>query len=84
MQVNLNADHFNELAEMMIKRGYKFIPLSEALKDTAYNSPDKFFGAGGISWLHRWALTQGKNKDIFKTDLPAPEFIMKYAGIKSE
>jgi len=80
----LNADHFNELADMMIERGYKFIPLKEALTDTAYNSPDTFFGAGGISWLHRWALTQGKNKDIFKTDLPAPEFIMKYAGIESE
>jgi peptidoglycan/xylan/chitin deacetylase (PgdA/CDA1 family) len=80
----LNADHFNELAEMMMKHGYKFIPLKEALEDTAYNSPDTFFGAGGISWLHRWALTQKKNKDIFKTDLPAPEFVMKYAGIESE
>ncbi len=80
----LNSDHFNELADMMIKRGYKFISLSEALEDMAYNSPDTFFGAGGISWLHRWALTQRKNKDIFKTDLPAPEFIMKYAGIESE
>ncbi len=80
----LNADHFNELAEMMMKRGYNFIPLKEALKDTAYNSPDKFFGAGGISWLHRWALTKGKNQEIFKTDLPAPEFVMKYAGIENE
>jgi Polysaccharide deacetylase len=80
----LNADHFNELAEMMIKRGYKFISLKEALKDTAYNSPDTFFGAGGISWLHRWAITEGKNKDIFKTDYPVPEYIMKYAGIESE
>lgn len=80
----LNADHFNELAEMMIKRGYKFIPLKEALKDTAYNSPDTFFGAGGISWLHRWALTEGRDKEIFKTDLPAPKFVMEYAGIESE
>jgi len=80
----LNANHFNELAKMMIKRGYKFIPLEKALEDKAYNSTDTFFGAGGISWLHRWALTEGKDKSIFKTDLPAPDFVMKYAGIESE
>ena len=80
----INADCFDKLAEMIIKRGYKFIPLKEALKDDAYNSSDTFFGAGGISWLHRWALTERKNKDIFKTDLPAPEFVMKYAGVESE
>jgi len=80
----INADHFDKLADMMIKRGYKFIPVKEALEDKAYNSPDTFFGAGGISWLHRWALTAGKNKDIFKNDLPAPEFVKRYAGIEYE
>jgi hypothetical protein len=80
----INADHFDELAGMMKKREYKFISLKEALKDKSYDSQDIFFGAGGISWLHRWALTEGKNKEIFKTNLPAPEFIMKYAGIESE
>ena len=80
----LNADHFDKLANMMLKRDYKFIPLEKALEDTAYNSPDNFFGASGISWLHRWALTEGRNKDIFKTDLPAPKFVMEYAGIDNE
>ena len=80
----INADNFDKLADMMIKRGYKFIALKDALEDKAYNSEDNFFGAGGISWLHRWALTKGLNKEIFKTDLPAPEFVMKYAGIESE
>ncbi|MDO8548989.1 MAG: polysaccharide deacetylase family protein [Ignavibacteria bacterium] len=80
----INADHFDKLAEMMIKRGYKFIPLKEALEDKAYNSADSFFGAGGISWLHRLALTAGKSKDICKTDLPAPDFVKKYAGVENE
>ena len=80
----INSDHFDKLADMILKRGYKFISLKEVLEDKAYNSPDSFFGAGGISWLHRWALTEGKSKEIFKTDLPAPEFVMNYAGIDSE
>ena len=80
----INADHFDKLAGMMINRGYKFISLKEALEDTSYNSPDTFFGAGGISWLHRWALTKGMNKDIFKSDLPVPGYVKEYAGIESE
>jgi peptidoglycan/xylan/chitin deacetylase (PgdA/CDA1 family) len=80
----LNADHFNELAESMIKRGYKFISIKEALEDSAYNSPDTFYKNNGISWLHRWAITEGRNKDIFKTDYPVPEYIMKYAEVESE
>lgn len=80
----INADHFDKLADMIYKRGYKFISLNEALEDPAYKSGDNFFGAGGISWLHRWALTAGLSKDIFNTDLPAPDFIKKYAGIDSE
>jgi len=80
----INADHLDKLAYMMIKRGYKFISLEEALEDKAYQSPDAFFGAGGISWLHRWGLTAGMNKDIFKSDLPAPDFILEYSGVESE
>ena len=36
----LNADHFDKLALMIEKRGYKFISLDEALTDKAYTSPD--------------------------------------------
>jgi peptidoglycan/xylan/chitin deacetylase (PgdA/CDA1 family) len=80
----INADHFDKLADMMLNRGYKFISLKEALEDKAYESPDTFYGAGGISWLHRWALTAGIDKEIFKGDLPAPDYILKYSGIERE
>ena len=36
----LNADYFDKLAQMIEKRGYKFISLDEALTDKAYTSPD--------------------------------------------
>jgi peptidoglycan/xylan/chitin deacetylase (PgdA/CDA1 family) len=54
----LNADHFDALAEMMKKRGYRFISLEEALKDPAYRLPTAHTRQG-LSWLHRWRLAKG-------------------------
>jgi peptidoglycan/xylan/chitin deacetylase (PgdA/CDA1 family) len=54
----LNADHFDELAQMMRKRGYTFISLEQALEDKAYSLTDAQ-SSKGISWLHRWALAKG-------------------------
>jgi peptidoglycan/xylan/chitin deacetylase (PgdA/CDA1 family) len=55
----LNADYFDQLVEVMRRRGYAFISLDEALKDPAYALPDSYVGPTGLSWLHRWALTKG-------------------------
>jgi hypothetical protein len=54
----LNADHFDALAEMMKQRGYRFISLEEALKDPAYRLPTAHTRQG-LSWLHRWRLAKG-------------------------
>ncbi|MDP4175468.1 MAG: polysaccharide deacetylase family protein [Bacteroidota bacterium] len=80
----LNADHFNELAQMLENRGYNFITLSEALKDSAYSSPDTYTGRGGITWLHRWAITRKVNKSFFKGEPMTPAFILKEAGVDEE
>jgi len=55
----LNADHFDRIIAMMKRRGYTFITLDEALRDKAYQHPDTYTGAVGISWLQRWAITRG-------------------------
>ena len=55
-------------------RGYEWIPLAEALEHPAYGRPtDGYTGAGGITWLHRWALTEGRDPAIFagEPDIPA-------------
>lgn len=80
----INADHFGDLVRMLRKRGYRFISLDEALKDSAYASADTFTGAAGISWIHRWAITRGVAKDFFKGEPVTPEFVMKLAGVTSE
>jgi peptidoglycan/xylan/chitin deacetylase (PgdA/CDA1 family) len=59
--------HCNELNSVTLrdsigrlrKRGYSFITLEEAMKDSAYQRPDTFAGPGG-SWLNRTATSMGK------------------------
>lgn len=80
---SINAEYFDDVVVMLKKRGYEFITLESALNESAYNSPDTFTGAAGISWLHRWAVTKGR--DYILPDEPrTPEFVMKEAGVTSE
>lgn len=73
----LNADHFGAMIAMMKKRGYKFISLTEALTDKAYQTYDGYTGRSGTSWLQRWAMTQKNQPTIqqFKEEPDVPDFI---------
>lgn len=71
----MNARQFGALAAMMRRRGYRFITLDEALKDPAYQHADRWYGNGGISWLHRWALTDGKKGAFFAGEPEVPDWI---------
>jgi beta-lactamase regulating signal transducer with metallopeptidase domain len=55
----LNCAKFDDLAAMMRRRGYQFVSLDEAMADRAYQQPDTYTGAWGISWLQRWAMAKG-------------------------
>jgi len=70
---SLNADWFDALAEALVRRGYRFIPLAEALQDDVYRLPDAFVGAPGNSWLNHWEITAGRRP--VRTPSP-PERIM--------
>ena len=76
----LNADHFDALAGMIARRGYTFVSLDRALADPAYRSKDSYTGPSGISWLHRWALTQGKRGAFFAGEPMVPDEIVKAAS----
>jgi len=56
---NLEADHIGELLDVLRKRGYRFIPLQDALSDSAYSLPDTYVGEEGTGWIDHWAITQG-------------------------
>ena len=75
----LNADHFDGLANMLQRRGYRFASLEQVLKDEAYRHPDNYAGPNGISWLQRWAVTDGKG---FRTEPDVPEFVKKLSEAK--
>ena len=80
----LNADYFDKLCRMIKKRGFAFITLDEALTDKAYDSPDTYAGPAGITWIHRWAITAGKDENFFKGEPRTPAFVMKEAGVTAE
>jgi peptidoglycan-N-acetylglucosamine deacetylase len=55
----MNADLIADLLAMFRRRGYRFVPLDEALADPAYRLPDGYTGTKGISWIHRWGVAKG-------------------------
>jgi len=71
----LNARGFNALATMLERRGYRFITLEEALADPAYRTADTYVGPGGITWIHRWALTAGRTKPFFDGEPLVPDWV---------
>ncbi len=71
----LNADRIDRLLGLIEARGYAFIPLDEALEDPAYEHTDEYAGTGGITWLHRWALTEGKRGEFFAGEPEVPAFV---------
>jgi peptidoglycan/xylan/chitin deacetylase (PgdA/CDA1 family) len=73
----LNAEYMDSLALLYTSHGYTFINMEKALEDTAYQTPITVYGKWGISWLDRWALSRGKQKDFFKDDPNPPKYVVK-------
>jgi peptidoglycan/xylan/chitin deacetylase (PgdA/CDA1 family) len=72
----LNADHLDTLLDRLESRGYTWISLEEALTDPVYQRPvHGYNGSGGITWLHRWAITQNLDRSIFKGEPEVPVWI---------
>ena len=77
----LNGATLDRFAGRLRARWYRFITLDEALKDPVYRSRDEYYGPAGISWLHRWALTEGK-RGVFAGEPVVPEWIQRAADAK--
>src|SRR5580658_1002937 len=70
----LNSRMMPDILDMFRRRGYRFISLDEALKDSAYKLPESYVGAGGFSWIHRWSMTKGMPN---KGEPDEPEWVRK-------
>lgn len=79
---DLNADYLDELLAALGDRGYEFIDLDLALTDPAFASADTYVGSGGITWLHRWALTRGVDGSFFKGEPITAQWVQDVAGIE--
>lgn len=77
----LNADWLGPLLDALAARGYAFVSLEEALADPAYARPvDGYTGKGGITWLHRWAITEKLDRAIFRGEPEVPAWVEALAG----
>ena len=64
----LEADHIDEVLDLLRKRGYHFVSLEQALSDPAYGMPDTYIGEEGTSWIDHWAISRGhppQNTPVF-------------------
>ncbi|RYF76031.1 MAG: polysaccharide deacetylase [Cytophagaceae bacterium] len=78
----INSEYMGSLLTRLQAEGYSFITLAQAIQDPAYQSQDDYVNKGGISWLHRWALTQGKRGSFFKGEPEVPADIDRLANSK--
>jgi peptidoglycan/xylan/chitin deacetylase (PgdA/CDA1 family) len=78
----INADHLPRLLAALEARGYRFVTLDRALEDPAYGTPESFTAEAGISWVHRWVLSQGL--EPLGDEPRTPEWVLAAAGVDSE
>ena len=72
----LNADAMPELLRRLRARGYMFVTLDSAMDDEAYDTPDRFVGRYGPSWLHRWRVALGRPSRMAEEPDP-PAWVLK-------
>jgi peptidoglycan-N-acetylglucosamine deacetylase len=69
---DLHTDALDALLTKIEQRGYRWVTLGEAMKDSAYQTPDDYVGTNGPSWLHRWRIAKGlPNRLVDEPDPPA-------------
>ena len=78
----INADWFGRLADRLTRRGYRFITLDRALEDPVYQLPDRYTGPGGITWIHRWAITRGTDPALFEGEPEAPDYVLDITSLQ--
>jgi peptidoglycan/xylan/chitin deacetylase (PgdA/CDA1 family) len=76
----LNSEYIDSLANMYRKNNYDFVSMDKTLEDEVYETKITEFSDWGISWIDRWALTQGKKGDFFKDEPATPDYIKKLAN----
>jgi peptidoglycan/xylan/chitin deacetylase (PgdA/CDA1 family) len=73
----LNADWLGVLLDALAQRGWRWASLDEALDHPAYRRPvHGWTGRGGITWLHRWAITADMDRSVFRGEPEVPAWVV--------
>ena len=73
---SLNRDWYPRIHALYLARGYRFVTLEEAMADPLYARPETYVRANGISWLHRWMVTEGRSP---RAEPPVPAWVVEIA-----
>ncbi len=81
----LNAVAYADLIVGVLRRGYRVVTLADAMTDPAYaRGEEGYNGRFGPSWLHRWAMAEGKTREFFHGEPTVPPWVLELAGVASE
>ncbi len=78
----INSFFLGDLLARLKAEGYQFVSLGKVLQDPAYQSPDRYIGGYGLSWIQRWALTQGWKETFCDGEPEIPTAIINLADEK--
>ncbi|HZS03611.1 MAG TPA: polysaccharide deacetylase family protein [Blastocatellia bacterium] len=73
----LTAENLDALATMLKNKGYRFIPVGQALQDPIYQGPETYQSTS--DWLSRWAQSKGK-----KLNPPMPPDFLQQPYLESQ
>ena len=73
----LNAKMIPRLLQMFRERGYTFVSLEQAMGNESYRLRDTYVGRKGLSWIHRWGLTNGMSIQLEPDE---PDWVKRAAG----
>ena len=73
----LNADVIDQVLAILESRHYRFVTLTEAQSDKAYQGPESFVTNYGPMWAYRWARERGVKVDGSLEPEP-PKWIVEY------
>ena len=76
----LNARSLDALLSQVERRGYRFAAIDSVMRDPVYRSLDQYTGADGITWIHRWAITNGVKGSAFAGEPLVPAWVEEAAN----
>jgi peptidoglycan/xylan/chitin deacetylase (PgdA/CDA1 family) len=76
---DLNAETLDELLRRFERRGYAFVSLEAAMRDSAYRTLDTYVTTAGPTWLWRWRQSLDMTVS-FRDDPEPPEWVRAVAS----